>query len=453
MNSQTIAGVIAVLALAGCPRHEGSADGGIDAGQQQTTCDNHGGCDVNAQCVQRDGGRLCICYPWYAGDGLTCSKTGLQAGSPWPIEGGNIRHTGQSPYVGPQTDHLKWSVTIGKYGGMRSLNLDANSNIYVGTVGDFRAVDSHGAFLWDLPTDPTGRWFSSALASDGTLYVQGDFNQSLLLYALDTAPNPQGKRVKWSVDLHDVYGSSPCVGADGTVYVGSSTNSSDPPRIYALGPGSESSDAGYTWALQTTYGGYGLPAIGDDGTIYVSDSRSFNAIDPQGSQGHLKWSTPIRGDPRYGGASTAPVIAPDGTIYIGSYSGLLYAIDPATGASKSRQIMDDMVSSLALGADGTLYVGGSVKDKALVALTPSAFWDSGAVIWRKDIIGGAESIVLGADGTIYITSGWLRALSPDGSLKWSVAEPLAGYLSEPAIAADGTLYIADSTSKLYAFGP
>jgi outer membrane protein assembly factor BamB len=449
MNSQTIAGLIAVLAMAGCPRHEGSADGGTDAGLQQTTCDNHGGCDVNAQCVERDGGRLCICYPWYAGDGFICSKTGLQTGSPWPIEGGNIRHTGQSPYIGPQTDHLKWSVTIGKYGGMRSLNLDANSNVYAGTTGDFRALDSHGAFLWDFPIDPAGRWSSSVLASDGTLYVHGGVG-SYRLYVLDTAPNPQGKRVRRSIDLHNENMSTPCIGADGTVYVGSSTNSSDPPKIYALGPGSELNDAGYSWFLQTTMGGYGLPAIGADNTIYVSDFNSLNAVDPQG---HLKWSTPISGDPRYGGASTAPVIAPDGTIYIGSYSGLLYAIDPASGASRSRQIMDNMVNSLALGADGTMYVGGSWKDNTLVALTPSAFWDSGAIIWRTDVTYGAASIVLGADGTIYIASGALYALNPDGSLKWSPAEPVRGYISEAAIAADGTLYITDSTSKLYAFGP
>jgi outer membrane protein assembly factor BamB len=115
--------------------------------------------------------------------------------------------------------------------------------------------------------------------------------------------------------------------------------------------------------------------------------------------------------------------------------------------------MDGMLYSLALSADGTLYVGGRGKDDRLVALTPSAFWGSGAVIWRTGVTVGADSIVLGADGTIYIASGQLHALNPDGSLKWSAAEPLGRYLSEPAIAAGGTLYIADSTSKLYAFGP
>jgi outer membrane protein assembly factor BamB len=451
MNSQTIAGLIGVLALAGCPRHEGSADAGTDAGQQQTTCDNHGGCDVNAQCVQRDGGRLCICYPWYAGDGLTCSKTGLQAGSPWPTKGGNIRHTGQSPNVGPQTDHLKWSVPVGQDERILSLVLDANGNVYVGAPGIFRALDSHRNFLWDFPVDQAD-WSSAVLASDGTLYVQGGVIADLL-YAFDTASKPQNKRVRWSRDIHDEHGNTPCVGADGTVYIASTggTRNSEPPTIYAFGSASESSDAGYIWALETSTGGYGYhqPAIGADGTIYVSDSSSLNAVDPQG---HLKWSTPISGAAGYHAVNTDPVIAPDGTIYIGTSSGLLYAIDPPTGVSKSRQIMGDVVKSLALGADGTLYVGGGVKDKALVALTPCAFWDSGAVIWRTDVTIGADSIVLGADGTIYISSGDLYALNPDGSLKWRTTE-LRGYLSEPAIAADGTLYIADSTSKLYAFGP
>jgi outer membrane protein assembly factor BamB len=453
MKSHATIGFLGILALTGCPRHEGNTDDGIDAGQQEATCDDHGGCDVNAQCVQRDGGRLCICYPWYAGDGLTCSKTGLQAGSPWPTAGGNIRHTGQSPYIGPQTANVKWSAPIGPYGRVFSLVLDANGNVYAGTRGTFRALDSHLNYLWEFPVD-LATWFSPVLASDGALYVQGDLSQSLLLYAFDTAPMPQNNRVKRYFDLDDEHGNTPCVGADGTIYV-ASEGRGHPSTIYALGPGSESSDAGYTWALTTTTGAYNgdQPAIGVDGTIYVSDSSSLNAIDPQEPQGRLKWSTPISGDARYPGASTAPVIAPDGTIYIGSSSGLLYAIDPATGTSKSRQIMDYMVSSLALGADGTMYVGGSVKDKTLVALTPSAFWDSGAVIWRTGVTYGADSIVLGADGTIYIVSGALYALNPDGSLKWSPAEPVGAYISEPAIAADGTLYIADMSSKLYAFGP
>jgi hypothetical protein len=185
---------IGILALAGCPRHEGSTDAGT-AVQQQTTCDDHGGCDVNAQCVQRDGGRLCICYPWYSGDGLTCMKTGLQAGSPWPTSGGNIRHTGQSPYAGPQTDHLKWSAPVGPNGRVLSLVLDANGNVYVGVRGNFRALDAHLNFLWEFPID-LGLWSPPVLASDGTLYAQGELSQSQLLYAFDTAPTSQNKRLK-----------------------------------------------------------------------------------------------------------------------------------------------------------------------------------------------------------------------------------------------------------------
>ncbi len=440
-------GLIIIFAMAGCPRHSGDrADGGIDAGQQ-VTCDNNGGCDPNATCSQREASRLCICYPWYVGDGLTCSKTGLQVGSPWPIIGGNVRHTGQSAYVGPQTSHLKWSVPIGQYGLVFSLVLDASGNIYAGTTGNFQALDAHGNFLWGLPID-LASWSSPALAADSTLFVQGGHSQPLL-YAFDTALKPQTNRVKWFFNTQDARLNSPSIGADGTVYVPACPDVvGETSVVYAFGPGAESTDAGYTWSMPNSTGCYNAadPAIGSDGTIYITD---FNALQAVGPQGTLKWSTPISGS--YAGTNK-PVIAPDGTIYMGSHDGILYAIDPATGVSKSRRIMGDSVYSLALGADGTLYVGGSEKDKQLVALTPSTFWDSGAVNWRISTRDEVDFIVLGADGTLYLSSYQLYAYNSDGSLKWSTTS-LNAYLSEPAIAKDGTLYVVDSSAALYAFGP
>jgi len=70
--------------------------------------------------------------------------------------------------------------------------------------------------------------------------------------------------------------SSPAIGADGTIYVGSYDN-----KLYAINP-----DGTLKWAFETENYVHSSPAIGGDGTIYVgSDDKHLYAI--YGSSGGL----------------------------------------------------------------------------------------------------------------------------------------------------------------------
>ena len=63
------------------------------------------------------------------------------------------------------------------------------------------------------------------------------------------------------------------------------------------------------------------PAIGDDGTIYVgSHDHKVYALNPDGS---LKWSHTTGGEVR-----SSPAIGGDGTVYVGSYDQKIYAFGP-----------------------------------------------------------------------------------------------------------------------------
>ena len=100
--------------------------------------------------------------------------------------------------------------------------------------------------------------------------------------------------------------SSPAIGLDsyGTViYVGSTDG-----RLYACHPG-KSGD----WYYPTGSALQSSPAIGMDGTIYVgSDNHSLYAINPNGTLKLPHWPFTT------GGAiASSPVIGPDGTIYVG----------------------------------------------------------------------------------------------------------------------------------------
>ncbi|MBU4354929.1 MAG: PQQ-binding-like beta-propeller repeat protein [Proteobacteria bacterium] len=103
--------------------------------------------------------------------------------------------------------------------------------------------------------------------------------------------------------------SSPAIGADGTIYVGSNDK-----KLYALNP-----DGTQKWAFATGYQVGSSPAIGADGTIYVgSYDGKLYALNPDGTQ---KWAFATGG-----WVMSSPAIGADGTIYVGSLDWKLYAV-------------------------------------------------------------------------------------------------------------------------------
>ena len=92
------------------------------------------------------------------------------------------------------------------------------------------------------------------------------------------------------------------------------------------------------------------PAIGTDGTVYVGSYDSYlYAINPSGE---LKWRYKI-----WGWVFSSPAIGSDGTIYVGSYDNYLYAISPSGELKWKYRTGDDVYSSPAIGSNGTIYVG------------------------------------------------------------------------------------------------
>jgi len=142
-----------------------------------------------------------------------------------------------------------------------------------------------------------------------------------------------------------------------------------------------------------------------------------------------------------GVSTSGPVIAADGTIYIGSYyaSSDTYALSAinSDGTLKWNCPINPGMGELttpAIGDDGTIYIGGDM----LYAVTPA-----GQIRWSYPTHGAYTSPVIGADGTIYVDdSQTLYAINPDGSLKWSYA--VNCYL--PAISPDGTIYVTAITN-------
>jgi outer membrane protein assembly factor BamB len=210
--------------------------------------------------------------------------------------------------------------------------------------------------------------------------------------------------------------SSPALGRDDTIYVGSPMGVSAVNRHGIL-----------KWTFRTNASGESSsPAIGSDDTVYFgSMDGSLYAID---SNGRLEWKFSTHG------VASSPTVGEDGTIYFGSFDGKLYALNP-DGSRKWEFKTDDKVPVIpALASDGTIYFSGG-------ALTPD-----GALKWRFP-----ASIVrlprfsppaVASDGTIYFggSDGELHALNHHGALKWNFPVERGYVFTTPAIDRHGTLY-------------
>lgn len=304
-------------------------------------------------------------------------------------------------------------------------------------LGTAHGAGAPGDLSWSYPTGGAIAFSSPAIGGDGTIYVgSGDYK----LYAI----NPNGS-FKWSHTTDGEIWTSPAIGADGTIYVASS----DPNYLYAIDP-----DGNRKWSYAIEgYHQYSSPAVGVDGTVYIGqrttasvDSKIY-AINPNGT---FKWSysTANRID-------SSPAIGADGTVYAGSYDRKLYAINPDGSKKWSYLAGGEIHSSPAIGADGTIYMG--ALDHKLYAVNPN-----GTFKWYRVLSGQVSSSpAIGADGTIYVGTGEhsatpvdarLYAVNPDGTVKWSYAVGDT-INSSPAIGADGTIYVGSYDFKLYAVNP
>jgi len=225
-------------------------------------------------------------------------------------------------------------------------------------------------------------------------------------------------------------------------------------------------------------------SIGPEGNIYIPAS-DIPALLCRNTNGNRRWEFIPESE---GELSIGATIAEDGTIYIGTEEGNLYALTP-TGQKKWQATFRSGITALpALGADGTIFI--QTENDSVFAINP----EDGSRKWVFYAGGGEHSPVIGPDGTVFVSQDdTLYALSPsDGQIKWrygmrqAVAAPPAidtrssviyvtdedgwlasvnladgmenwavrfvGELSAPVVGSDGTIYIT-LTGTLLSLSP
>ena len=389
--------------------------------------------------------------------GLADANGGGLADTPWPMFQHDTRHTGCSPYVGPQTANLKWTFALKKDIGIYTMSpaIAGDGTLYVGGYNGSNLLYAVN------PEDGTEKWplwavdmnYTPAIGSDGTIYLNqysaGNYNR-LVAYR----PDGTSKYFYNIIGTGNGMTCSPAIGPDSTLYFTIDSGN----MLYAGRDNGSSLNEiwKYTVAEDFKWQSPALSTSGpNSGTIYINTTNHLYAINS--STGGLKWR--LRLD--FASIYTAPAIGADGTIYINDGSGGLVAItDTVSEGGKKKweyNIAGTGLASPAIGPDGTIYIGNNNDSP-----NPSAFWaitDNGTDPNRKwvrtDLKATNASAAIGADGTVYFQNshGMFYALNgADGTTKWSYNLGFAGN-SAAAIDAGGCVYVGTAASKLFAFAP
>jgi outer membrane protein assembly factor BamB len=213
-------------------------------------------------------------------------------------------------------------------------------------------------------------------------------------------------------------------------------------------------DGARPWSVRTAKGIFSTPGLGADGTVFVgSADHTFLAVSPAG---RVRWRI------RTGGiVDAAAAVSADGDVTFGAGDELLrhvrggalrhgqhrvlWTARPSLPAAGGQQVRW-WEGNVALGRDGDLYAGntggGAYRFRAASGRRVWAH-ASGNAVWTTP--------AFAADGTYYWGSLDLQAfaLKADGTQRW--ATTTLGYVvSSPALGTDGTVYVASFDGKVYA---
>jgi len=182
-----------------------------------------------------------------------------------------------------------------------------------------------------------------AVGSDGTIYAASTDGN---IYAI----NPDGTE-KWSAAYGSWAATAIAIGTDGSVYLAGETATGGVLVSYKPNDGSE--NWSIALAMKANHGG---PVIADDGTIYLGGAegrlRAYDADD-----GSEVWSYPAAANPALAAIEVAPAIDNNGNIYFGTTDGMFYVLDDdGAEAYTPIDLGDEIKSSAAIASDGKIYI-------------------------------------------------------------------------------------------------
>ena len=262
-----------------------------------------------------------------------------------------------------------------------------------------------GELLWRFRFPSNEDMASNPTVSDGAIYVTLHDNA---LYKLDASNGS----VVWSYFTDYWITSSPVV-INGVVYAGSWDG-----FVYAL----DSETGELRWRYETSDRVYYPLTVVDD-TIYAGSGSNVYAL--RASTGELIWTSGINGP-----VSFSPSLFGD-VVYAGTLTGFLYALESSTGKELWRYNANE--ESYSVSASGgkvyfEVFTAPTVIDQTIYIGTDSGYVraldaSNGSLLWEYDASGYVDLSPIVKGNVVYAvgsSNGTLHAIdSVTGELVWS----------------------------------
>ena len=351
-------------------------------------------------------------------------------------------------FEGPSGPISAWRPAIGPDGTIYMSALDAT--LY--------ALNEDGSLKWTFNLTDNNEYMPGVDPATGTIYSD-IFGSSLV------AINPDGSQ-KWRflISPSSDVGSTPIVDSTGAIYFGTDNSQ----ELIALNPNGTvkwrftttgavdnvpalNSDESVVYFVATD-----PDTLNENGMIYAVNT----------ADGSFRWRFPLVAENNE--LTSSPTVDTKGTadpsddvIYVGDDDDYVYAFRPAARLADPNPVPPlgtfpgpgewrfrtngEIESSAAIDPrNGTIYIGSD--DGNVWAINPN-----GSEKWRFPTGGEVESsAIVDLDGTIYIGSsdGNVYAINPDGTQKWFFPTG-AAVRSSPALGRTGFIHIGSNNTNLY----
>jgi outer membrane protein assembly factor BamB len=347
----------------------------------------------------------------------------------WPMFHHDLRHTGYSTSIAPDTDNRVWIKDIGSRITSSPAIIDGKVFITSENGRVYCLDESTGALIWDQSIGGGYGWSSSPAVHDNKVFVGANDGK---VYCLDA--NSGG--IIWDYQTGGNVESSPAV-ADGKVFIGSRDG-----YVYCLGETTGS----FIWSYPTGEIHMSSPAVADGKVFIGSYDHNVYCLDEGTGSFIWNFTTGIN-------IESSPAVI-DNKVFIGGLDHYFYCLDEATGTLLWSYFVgdDEGIWSTPAVADGKVFFGTSVgygNEHGVYCLDET----TGSFIWKYSTENHVESSPAVADGKVYFGSRDTYVYCVDeltGALIWKYKTGNIIY-SSPAIA-NGKVFIGSHDNKVYAFG-
>jgi protein-L-isoaspartate(D-aspartate) O-methyltransferase len=364
----------------------------------------------------------------------------------WPMFRDDVERSGfaEGSVVGAAVDRI-WQIpsfNVTRYGAAKGSPSVVGDLLFCGTdTGRFLAARvSDGSIVWQVQLERTSHGIHGSPAIVGDTVYIGAYDGNV--YAFERATG----LLKWRRRVGYQVGSSPAVVPEWAALFSSHEEADGTGYVVAL----DARSGDQLWQRRTLAHPHssvavdvkrGLVFVGDNlGVIYAFDAHS----------GTEKWRRELDRDGGKADIKTTPTVIPElGRVVFGAWSGKVYALDEASGATAWEHAAGGKImgSTAYLPATGTVFAGS--PDGRLYALDAK----SGAPRWQHEVrarimsspavSGDGRAVVFGAsDGRVYA----LR--TSDGSELWSTW--VGGHVSGSPTLVGRRIYVTSMRGSLWA---